>query len=130
MEPGLLPGDRLLVERRAAAAGDVVVVNDPRDPRKELLKRIVALPGETVAFEDGRLLIDDAPLAEPYLGGLPQVLGLEAAEWSLGEAEYFVLGDNRAHSTDSRTFGPIAAAHIVGRAWFRYWPLGRVGLLG
>ena len=127
MAPGLLPGDRLLVERRAAAAGDVVVVNDPRDTRMEFLKRIVGLPGDRVAFEDGRLLLDDAPVAEPYLRGLPQVLGLEAAEWSLGEAEYFVLGDNRAHTTDSRTFGPVDAARIVGRAWFRYWPLSKVG---
>ena len=69
-------------------------------------------------------------LSEPYLGGLPSSVGLGESTWDLPAGEYLVLGDNRAHSTDSREFGPIGAERIAGRAWLRYWPLTAWGSLG
>ena len=134
MTPGFVAGQLLLVGRGAddtalPSRGDVVVVRDPRESAKRYLKRLIGLPGERVGLVDGALLIDGAPLHEPYLGGLPPVLGLARMEWTLGPGEYFVMGDNRSHSTDSRDFGPVSAEDIVGIAWFRYWPLGEFGAI-
>ena len=106
------------------------MVRDPRLPAREELKRIVGLPGEELRFEDGLLYVDGAPLDEPYLEGLPPTLGLEARCWRLGPGEYFVMGDNRAHSTDSREYGPVRAEMLVGRVVLRYWPPRRWGIVG
>lgn len=132
MKPGFLPGDLLLVSRAAyvdvqPARGDVVVVNEPAEGAGRFLKRLVGLPGETVSFDEGLLLIDGERLVEPYLNGLPAVVGLDNSQWTLGSGKYFVLGDNRAQSIDSREFGPVRAEDILGKAWFRYWPASRVG---
>ena len=132
MEPGFLPGDLLLVARAAyvdtqPARGDVVVVDEPGVGAGRLLKRLVGLPGETVTFDEGLLLLDGERLDESYLNGLPAVVGLDYAQWVLGRDEYFILGDNRAHSTDSREFGPVHARGILGKAWLRCWPASRVG---
>ena len=132
MDPSFRDGDQLLVDRRAGTGpsrGDVVVLHDPRDHARHELKRIVGLPGEEVRFRDGLLHIDGEPLDEPYLGGLPATLGAETSGWRLGSGEYFVMGDNRVRSTDSRKYGPVAASLIVGRARFRYWPPRRWGSL-
>ena len=106
-----------------------MVVRDPRLPAREELKRIVGLAGEEMRFEDGLLYIDGAVLDEPYLGGLPSTLGLEGKRWKMGPDEYFLMGDNRAHSTDSREYGPVKADMLVGKVWLRYWPPRRWGLI-
>ena len=134
MKPGFAEGQRLLVSYAAYKAtaplrGDIVVIRGPGDAAKRYLKRLVGLPGETVSFVDGTLLIDGDPLSEPYLGGLPAVLGLSRREWTLGAREYFALGDNRSHSTDSRDFGPVPTDNIIGKVWFRYWPLRQLGVV-
>ena len=124
MKPTLEAGDRLLVRRglpRLVRRYDLVVLCDPRGGEKRYLKRVVGLPGEEVRLSDGLLSIDGCDLEEPYLGGLPAVLGLGTKVWRLGPNEYFVMGDNRTHSTDSREFGPVAAELIVGRAGLRFW---------
>ena len=82
-----------------------------------------------MAFSDGTLYIDGEAHAEPYLGGLSPHLGLDALEFALGTDEYFVLGDSRAHSTDSRHYGPIKCQQIEGRAVCRIWPPLRWGKL-
>ena len=135
MGPGFKSGQMLLVSRRALSGsgpsrGDVVIVRDPRDSRKALLKRVVGLPGEDVRLRDGMLFVDGEQHAEPYLGGGPETLGLEEKSWRLGDDEYFVMGDNRSRSTDSREFGPVGRMSIRGRAWFRYWPPGAWGQVG
>ena len=135
MLPNFMPGDRLLVSRRAYRAGmparsDIVILRDPRDPGQRYLKRVVGLPGEEVRLSEGMLLIDGAPLEEPYLRGLPPSPGLTEQGWKLGDDEYFVMGDSRAHSTDSRDFGPADRGLIVGKAWIRCWPPGRWGAVG
>ena len=132
MRPTFEPGQHLLVDRMAYAAaapstGDVVIVHDPKGGGRRYLKRVVGVPGQELRTEDGLLLIDGAPLTEPYLGGLPASLGVGTRVWVLGPGQYFVLGDNRAHSTDSRESGPVGVEHIAGRARLRYWPLGKWG---
>jgi signal peptidase I len=88
----------------------------------EAVKRVVGLPGERIRVMDGRAEIDGRQLAEPYAHGM----GV-SGEWSLGHAEYLVLGDDRSESTDGRTFGPVPREAIAGVVRFRYWPkAGRV----
>ncbi len=132
MKPSFRHGDHLLVSRLAYRVeshrrGEVVIVCDPRRPSSTFLKRIVGLPGEVVRIQDGLLLIDGDHLAEPYLGGLPASPGTDEATWTLARDQYLVLGDNRAHSTDSRHFGPVDRGLIIGGAWFRFWPPRRWG---
>ena len=128
MAPAFRSGERLLVSRltyllQKPERRDAVVMRDPRDTRQIYLKRLIALPGEEVRIVDASLYIDEAHLEEPYVHDQPASLGLGEWTWHLGPEEYFVMGDNRAHSTDSRHFGPIDRKLLVGKAWFRYWPL-------
>ena len=132
MEPSFRNGDQLVVSPRAyrrstPRRGDVAVICDPRLPERQELKRIVGLSGEEVLLEDGLLHVEGAVLDEPYLAGLPSTLGLEARRWRMGPDEYFVMGDNRVRSTDSREYGPVNADLIVGRVLLRYWPPRRWG---
>lgn len=117
MAPGFLPGDWLIATKaRALHRGDVVVVRLPgRDI--EVVKRVVALPGERIRVEDGSIAVDGRWLDEPYARGTGR-----GGEWSLGPGEYFVLGDNRDFSTDGRAFGSLPRESIVGVVRARYWP--------
>ena len=128
MEPSLYDGDLLLVAppRRPVHRGRIVVIDAPGEngPRWRV-KRVVGLPGETVLFEDGLLFINDVQRREPYLRGLPAYLGLDRMSFQVGSGRYFVLGDNRAHSDDSRAFGAIGADRVVGIVAARLWPLAR-----
>ena len=133
MKPTLEAGDRLLVRRglpRLVRRYDLVVLRDPRGGDKRYLKRVVGLPGEEVSTRDGELLIDGGRLSEPYLDGLPSSVGLETKSWRLGRGQYFVAGDNRAHSGDSREFGAVDLGLIVGKAAGRAWPPSRWGAVG
>ena len=128
MEPALRDGDLTLVakRRRRLARGRVAVVRAPaRGGERGMMiqaKRVVGLPGEGVELRDGSLFIDGAHHPEPYLGGLPANAGLDSAAWTLGADEYFVMGDNRAHSADSRRYGPIRADDVIGAVVARIWP--------
>ena len=135
MRPALEPGDHLLVGRATFddsdnSRGGVVVVLDPHDNARRSLKRIVGLPGEQVRFLDGVLFLNGARTEEPYLAGLPSTLGLGDRTWDLGASEYFVLGDTRHRSTDSRDYGPVSTELMVGKVWLRYWPPHRWGRVG
>ena len=130
MTPAFQPGDLLLVSGKPSAKGppkrgDAVIIRDPRDGQRHSLKRVVGLPGEEVLLEDGSLFVNGETIAEPYLGGLPPSIGLGSRRWQLGEGDYFVLGDNRAHSTASGEFGPIGVDHFVGKIALRLWPVRR-----
>jgi signal peptidase I len=134
MTPSLHASDRLLVSFRPFAThaprrGDLVVVRDPRAVERLYIKRVVGLPGEEVRLSQGLLFVDGERLYEPYLEGLPASPGMAESRWSLDQGRYFVMGDNRAHSADSREFGPVGLGQIEGRAWFRFWPLSRWGRL-
>ncbi|MGC9611209.1 MAG: signal peptidase I [Minisyncoccia bacterium] len=128
MEPTFSNGNYLLVDEltydfRVPERGEVVVFKYPRDPNTYFIKRIIGLPGETIEIKNNIMKITDGKgaqvLHEPYL--------LESAymndfEKTLGENEYFVMGDNRNFSFDSRSWGPLPKSDIVGVVRFRLWP--------
>ena len=99
--------------------GEVIVFNYPLDPRKDFVKRVVGLPGETVEVRDGIVLVDGEALPEPYL---QRKDSSDAPPLTLGEKEYYVIGDNRRNSNDSRSWGAVPEDNIVGRVWLVYWP--------
>ena len=99
--------------------GEVIVFNYPLDPRKDFVKRVVGLPGETVEVRGGIVLVDGEALPEPYL---QRKDSSDAPPLTLGEKEYYVIGDNRRNSNDSRSWGAVPEDNIVGRVWLVYWP--------
>lgn len=122
--------DELSYRMRKPSRGEVVVFRYPLDPRQFFIKRIIGLPGESVKVEDEKVSIinsdhpDGFALDEsPYLS--PDVPTHGDRTVKLGPDEYFVMGDNRTASLDSRTFGPLPVSDIVGRVWVRGWPLDR-----
>ncbi len=127
MRPTLDPGHRIAVAPlvRPPRRGDLVVL--ARSDGLEVVKRVVGLPGERVRLAAGRLEVDGAPVPEPYLVG---DAGAGELEVELGPAEYLVLGDHRAASTDGRDFGPVGADALLGRVRFAYWPPRRLGRRG
>lgn len=130
MQPALQEGERVIVDKisyllGAPQRGDIVVLSIEGEP-KDLIKRIIGLPGETIELAGGIIYIDGQPLDEPYLA--PGSTGAHRAT-RLGADEYFVMGDNRNNSRDSRSFGPIRREAIVGRAWIIYWPVTEWGFV-
>ena len=114
--------------------GNVIVFHAPNNPEKDFVKRVVGLPGERVRISDGKVFINGAELPEPYLDGRKRSGSMDcipkAANCRLGENEYFVMGDNRGSSNDSRDWGPVPLSSIVGKVWFIYWPFSELPFLG
>jgi signal peptidase I len=112
--------------------GDIIILRPPTDNSKDFIKRVIALPGEKLLIRDGIVYINGHKLDEPYLPEAWTTLN-NPPPWSVGDGavipanEYFVMGDNRNRSQDSRIFGPIGRDRIDGRAWFRIWPLDHFG---
>lgn len=147
----LKPGDRVLVDRvlyhlRDPRRGDIVVFKYPRDRDVMFIKRVIGLPGDTLETRAGRLYVNGRLLDEPYVHQTDGVRDPTNASgpiagttmrqpWSLeepftvGKDEYFVMGDNRTQSDDSREWGTVPAANIIGAAFLTYWPIGRLGSL-
>lgn len=94
-----------------------------RTPEADLIKRVVGLPGETVEIQDNTVFINGLPLAEPYLREVAQTSSMDPI--TIPEGEYFVMGDNRQRSLDSRSFGPVTRDEIVGKAFVIIWPSSR-----
>lgn len=131
MEPNLHTNQRIVVEKltyrlHAPQRGDVVVLKLPQESGELLIKRVIALPGETVAIHGGKVWIGDMSLDEPYL---TQPTSGEMPAHTVPEGHIFVLGDNRGFSNDSRSFGMVPLENIVGRAWLSYWPPDEIGLV-
>jgi len=129
MEPNLRTDQRLIVEKLSyhlhpPRRGDVVVLKLHHDNSELLIKRIIALPGERVEIREGRVFINGQVLEEPYLD---QLTAGQMAPKAVPPLHVFVLGDNRGFSNDSRSFGMVSFSDIVGRAFFSYWPLDRLG---
>jgi signal peptidase I len=128
MEPNYHEAERLLVDRIAPRMqwlerGDVIIVQSPTEEGIELIKRLIGLPGDVVELRDGGVFVNGQRLNEPYLppdadsgprGG--------AASWTLSPDQYFIMGDNRSFSQDSRMIGPVTSDLIIGRALVIYWP--------
>ncbi|MCU0511070.1 MAG: signal peptidase I [Anaerolineae bacterium] len=138
MQPTFVDGDRLVISRlhylaTAPRRGDLVVFNsvNPRDrPGTMLIKRIIGLPGETIGFQQTRVTINGVVLEEPYLAEPCEAARCDDSQtWQLAAGQYFVMGDNRNHSEDSRRFGPVGFDHLVGTVVLRYFPLPRAGLI-
>lgn len=131
MEPNLHDGQYLIINKFAyylhpPERGDVVVFHYPRNPRRDFIKRVIGLPGETVEIRGKHLYIDGEELDESY------ALYTGNYSWAaqrLGEDEYFVLGDNRNSSSDSHNWGPLPGDAIIGKAWISYWPPKYLGLI-
>jgi signal peptidase I len=100
--------------------GDIIVFRDPRDDDRKLIKRIVGLPGETVETGNRGVFIDGELLEEPYL--LASANRNDGESVSIPAEHYYVLGDNRGNSSDSRSWGTLPDDEIVGKAWLTYWP--------
>ena len=114
------PGEPQMVYTvRPPRQGDVIVFDYPLEPDRQFVKRIIGEPGDLVAIADGEVRVNDEPLTEPYLDflGHTQMHGVQ-----LADDEYFVLGDNRTGSRDSRHWGPLPEDHIIGKVWAIYWP--------
>ena len=108
--------------------GDVVVFRYPRDVSKSYIKRVIALAGDRVRIDDGVVYVNDHPLAEPYV---PEDYWdtRSYSEIVVPAHSYFVLGDHRNLSNDSRDFGPVSRKYIYGKAVFGYWPIDKMGKL-
>jgi signal peptidase I len=135
MEPTLMIGDRILVDKlsyhlHGIGRGDIVVFSRPpgevTSPEvKDLVKRVIGLPGDTISSPDGRVWIDGRPLNEPWLPKGTVTTGIKPQK--IPPDHYFVMGDNRGNSQDSRFFGAIPRSLIVGHVFFRIWPLSHLG---
>ncbi len=134
MEPSFEDGDYILVDELSyefnePSRGDVVIFRYPLDPSQFFIKRVIGLPGETVEIKDNKVIIynqtspNGSVLKESYLEKTQQTLG--NLRMKLESDEYFVLGDNRFQSSDSRRWGPLDRKLITGRAFVRPWPLPR-----
>ena len=132
--PTLATGQSVLAVRprfswNRLGRGDIVVLRRPNGGDTIYIKRILGLPDEDIRLEHGTVFLGGAPLEEPYASKPSDPPGNYNREWWTGPGEYFVLGDNRSDSQDSRAFGPVAGELIIGRVWFRCWPPQAWGLL-
>lgn len=130
MEPNFQSGNYLIIDElsyrlRPPERGEVIVFKYPHNPKEYYIKRIIGLPGETVAVKNGKIAIKNAENLEGFILDeseyISEYTGRDT-ERTLGENEYFVLGDNRDASSDSRTWGALPKDLIVGRAWVRVFP--------
>jgi signal peptidase I len=120
--------NKLVYRFEAISRGDVVVFWYPNDRTKSFIKRVVGLPGETVEIRQGRVYVNEKLIEEPYV--LPAYLDSNSfGPFRLPPRQYFVMGDHRDSSNDSRMFGPVPAEYIYGKAVFAYWPMDHFGTL-
>ena len=133
MMPWLEDQERIFVNKfvyrlEAIQRGDVIVFRFPLDPKKSYIKRVIGLPGDRVGFVNGRLILNDEIAEEPYL--LPEYSDQSTYPVvEVPEDHFYVLGDHRNTSNDSRTWGTVERGFVIGRAVFSYWPFDRIGSL-
>jgi signal peptidase I len=131
MEPNLHTAQRVVVEKvtyrffHGPRRGDIVVIDMPEQDEM-LIKRVLGLPGETIEVRRGKVYVDGEELEEPWATNPG---GGSYGPQTIPPLHVFVLGDNRGASNDSRSFGPVQIEHIIGRAWFSYWPKEYIGTL-
>jgi signal peptidase I len=131
MEPTLLVSDRVLVNKfvyrfSSPKPGDIVVFVSPEDGRTDLIKRVIAVAGQTVDIRGGIVSVDGVPLTEPYVSSAYPDRYDSDATITVPPSAIWVMGDNRPNSKDSRFIGPQPLSSVVGRAFAIYWPLDRL----
>lgn len=134
MVPTLQVWDRLLINKLAydfeePERGDIVLFRDPEGGEEPLIKRVIGLPGDRIAVRGGRLILNGERQKESYVAG-KTCIRYQPKTCSFGpitvpKGHVFVMGDNRAHSYDSRFFGPVVEENLIGEVLFRFWPPGR-----
>ncbi len=134
MQPTFYTGQFLIVSRvnyllGDPQRGDIVVFHYPGNPDEDYIKRVIGLPGDTIEIRNQQVYVNGEALNEPYISEActEDMCGEES--WVLGPDEYFFMGDNRNHSSDSRRFGPVNRRYIVGEVLIRYWPPSDWGLV-
>jgi signal peptidase I len=133
MQPELRDQDRLFIDKfffrfEKINRGDVVVFHYPRDPEKSYIKRVIGLPGDSVSIRQGRVYINDQAIDESYVPRRYRDTR-SMGEMIVPPDEYFVMGDHRSISSDSRDFGPVDRDLIYGKAAFIYWPADNMGVV-
>ena len=133
MMPGLDDQERIFINKfvyrlEPIERGDIVVFRYPRDPSKSYIKRVIGLAGDRVRIDQGKVYVNGKRLREGYVPSLYRD-SRSYPEQAVPPNSYFLLGDHRTMSDDSRDFGPVDQAYIYGKAVFGYWPIDRVGKL-
>ncbi len=133
MLPGLDDQERIFINKfvynfEPIERGDVVVFRYPRETAKSYIKRVIGVPGDHVRIDDGQVYVNGRRLREPYV---PAHFSDDRSfsELIVPRNAYFLLGDHRSSSSDSRDFGPVSRRYIYGKAVFGYWPVERVGIV-
>jgi signal peptidase I len=139
MVPTLLPGDRVLVAKfwywfQEPKRGQIMVFKYPVDPQRDFVKRIVGLPGDVIEVRDGVVIVNGTSLSEPYVRNRDMFTLTESTvfpkiPFTVPKDSFFVMGDNRPNSQDSRFWGFVPKQNVRGPAFVRYWPLDRLGLM-
>lgn len=133
MEPGLEDQERIFINKLVyrwenIERGDIIVFRYPRDPRKSFIKRVIGVPGDEVRISSGRVYLNGKPVEEDYVP--PEFVDSRSYPLTIiPPGAYFVLGDHRSMSNDSRDFGPVPRSYIYGKAVFGYWPVEKLGML-
>lgn len=134
MQPSLKSKDRVLISKFLKKSNnikrfDIIVFNKPREPKISIIKRVIGLPNEIIKIENGNVYINNTLLKQTFLFKeklfLKKSLNIKALK--ISENHFFVLGDNRNNSNDSRAFGPVPEKNISGKVFLRYWPLSKFG---
>ncbi len=123
MRPTLEDGEFVLVSKinykfGSVERGDIIVFYFPLDPKQELIKRVIGLPGDHIRVGEGKVSVNGQVLNEPYIAETPRYSG----EWVVPNSQFFVLGDNRNDSSDSHSWGFLPSENVVGKAVVIYWP--------
>jgi signal peptidase I len=133
MEPGLEDQERIFINKlvyrlEKIERGDIVVFHYPRDPQKSFIKRVIGLPGDRINISYGHVYVNGKQLLEPYVPS-DYLDTRSSPELIVPSNSYYVLGDHRSMSNDSREFGPVTRNYIYGKAVFGYWPMEKMGIL-
>lgn len=128
MEPNFYQNEYLIIDEisyrfNEPQRGEVIIFKSPQGDRSYFIKRVIGLPGEKIEVKDGHVFINGSKLEEKYISNFSTE---DHQEITVNQAEYFVMGDNRINSMDSRQFGPIKDSSIIGRVWIRGWPINRL----
>jgi len=127
MQPTFEQGQRIFVAKyllHDPGRGDVVVFKPPVASKDDFIKRVIGVPGDHVVIRNGSVTVNGEPLSEAYIHGAATLCNGRFCDVTLGLDQYYVMGDNRPNSSDSRSWGPVTRSNIRGQVWLRFYPLG------